>query len=231
MHLTGGILRHFQAFSTPEQNPALKVLSTSAHPQVTQTVETVEKVKGYNLAMAVVVSLRDMVDEMQTLSHESNAYLKKSTGKVITIRDDDFDFVRSMDEIFDEVEEDVNEVESNNDSSGYSDLEAEFFQDVKNVMVFDEDYLKLPSKFDIHEYEIMERFGLSLPNEKISDTLLSKIRGSGAFRRFRDTIYQFGIEEDWFKYRDEAYKEIAISWLESHGFDYIDDMNKREKNV
>ena len=44
VHLTGGILRHFQAFSTPEQNPALKVLSTPAHPQVTQAVETVEKV-------------------------------------------------------------------------------------------------------------------------------------------------------------------------------------------
>ncbi len=38
VHLTGGILRHFRAFSTPEQNPALGVLSTPAHPQVTQTV-------------------------------------------------------------------------------------------------------------------------------------------------------------------------------------------------
>jgi len=38
VHLTGGILRHFWALSTPEQNPALGVLSTPAHPQVTQTV-------------------------------------------------------------------------------------------------------------------------------------------------------------------------------------------------
>ena len=38
MHLTGGILRHFRAFSTPEQNPALEVLSTPAHPQVTLAV-------------------------------------------------------------------------------------------------------------------------------------------------------------------------------------------------
>ena len=38
VHLTGGILRHFRAFSTPEQNPALGVLSTPAHPQVMQTV-------------------------------------------------------------------------------------------------------------------------------------------------------------------------------------------------
>jgi hypothetical protein len=57
VHLTGGIaqrqcalagrcspeahspdLRHFQGLSTPKQNPALEVLSTSAHPQVTQTI-------------------------------------------------------------------------------------------------------------------------------------------------------------------------------------------------
>jgi hypothetical protein len=176
--------------------------------------------------MTVVVSLRDMVDEMQTLSHESNAYLKKSTCKVITIRDDDFDMVRSMEEI-----EEDEEFERESGFSGNLDLDDEFFQDVKNVMLLDDDYLKLPTKFDIHEYEIMERFSHSIPNEKISDTLFSKIHGSGAFRRFRDTIYQYGIEEDWFKYRDEAYKEIAISWLESQGFNYIDDMNKREKGI
>jgi hypothetical protein len=44
VHLTGGILRHFRALSTPKQNPAFEVLSTPAHPQVTQAVETVEKV-------------------------------------------------------------------------------------------------------------------------------------------------------------------------------------------
>ena len=97
--------------------------------------------------------------------------------------------------------------------------------------MFDDEYLKLQTKFDIHEYEIMERFCLSVADQKISNVLLNKIHGSGAFRRFRDTIYRYGIEENWFKHRDEAYKEIAISWLESHGFNYIDDMNKHEKSI
>jgi hypothetical protein len=44
VHWTGGILRCFQALSTSKQNLALEVLSTHAHPQVTQAVETVEKV-------------------------------------------------------------------------------------------------------------------------------------------------------------------------------------------
>jgi len=48
VHPTSGILRHFRALSTPEQNPALGVLSTPAHLRVTQTVETVEKVGDFN---------------------------------------------------------------------------------------------------------------------------------------------------------------------------------------
>jgi hypothetical protein len=39
-----GFCGFFGLFSTPEQNPALGVLSRPAHPQVTQAVETVEKV-------------------------------------------------------------------------------------------------------------------------------------------------------------------------------------------
>jgi len=71
----------------------------------------------------------------------------------------------------------------------------------------------------------MERFCLLYPDGKISEILLQMIKGSGAFRRFKDAIYQHGIEDDWFKYLDEAYKEIAIAWLESHDLSFVDDMN------
>ena len=169
--------------------------------------------------MAVVVSLRDLVDELQMLSDESHVYLNKVTGKVITITDDDFAMAEHDNE-------DESEDESDDDWGEYSDLEIDFFQEVKKVLSLDGDYLKLPSKFDIDEYEIMERFCLSIPNEKTSDVFLDMIRGSGAFRRFKDLIYRYGIEKDWFKFRDQAYKEIAISWLESNGFAYTDDMNR-----
>jgi len=165
--------------------------------------------------MAVVVSLRDLVDELQTLSNESHAYLNKITGEILSVTNDDFAMVDSGDD-WREFSE--------------SELEEKFFEHVEKVR-FSEEYLELPNQFDIHEYEIMERFCLSIPDEIISDVLLDKIRGSGAFRRFKDTIYRYGIEKDWFKFRDEAYKEIAVSWLESNGFAYSDDMNRREQSV
>jgi hypothetical protein len=176
--------------------------------------------------MTAAVSLRDLVDELQMLPNEWNAYLNKVTGKIITVTDDDIAMVEMDSELAEELEE------GNDDIGGeISDLEAEHYQEVKRVLASDPDYLKLPSRFEIHEYEIMERFCLSYPNRKVSDILLRKIRGSGAFRRFKDTIYQYGIEDDWFQYRDEAYKEIAIAWLESHGIAYADDMNRREQSA
>ena len=177
--------------------------------------------------MTVAVSLRDLVDELQMLPNEGTAYLHKVTGKIITVTDDDIETVVAMDSEFDEVIEEGDDVIIEE----VSDLQTEFYEEVKKVLLSDPDYLKLPSRFEIHEYEIIERFCFSVPDGKVSDVLLRKIRGSGAFRRFKDTIYQYGIENDWFEYRDEAYKEIAIAWLESKGIAYADDMNRREQSA
>jgi hypothetical protein len=45
----------FGLFSTPEQNPALGVLSTPAHPQVTQTVSVPLQVKPFGLFQKYVL--------------------------------------------------------------------------------------------------------------------------------------------------------------------------------
>ena len=180
--------------------------------------------KGYNFPMTVTVSLRDLVGELQILPNEGTAYLNKVTGKIIMVTDDEV----AMAEMFDEIEE---ELEDGNEESGGEtlDLELDYYQDVKKILEGDARYLKLPSKFDIHEYEIIERFSLYYPNEKVRNILLGKIRGPGAFHRFKDTIYEYGIENDWFQYRDEAYKEIVIAWLESHNIAYVDDMDLQER--
>ena len=176
--------------------------------------------------MTVTVSLRDLVDELQMLPNESTAYLNKVTGKIIALTDD----IVAMAEIDNQIEEELEDVTGDVVNEA-PDLEAAYYQEVKRVLAFDPDYLKLPSRFEIHEYEIMERFCLSIPDGEVSDVLLGKIRGSGAFRRFKEAIYQYEIENDWFQYRDEAYKEIAIAWLESKDIAYVDDMNRREQRA
>lgn len=84
-------------------------------------------------------------------------------------------------------------------------------------------FFSLPSKYDIHEYSIMERFIWSLPEGQMQDSLESAIRGRGAFRRFKDFIIRYGIEQKWYDYQEEAYRKIAVEWCENHGFEYIAD--------
>jgi len=48
--------------------------------------------------MAVVVSLLEYVDEMQTFSDEQHAYLNKVTGELIAITNDDIAVIESGDD-------------------------------------------------------------------------------------------------------------------------------------
>ncbi len=66
----------------------------------------------------------------------------------------------------------------------------------------------------------MERFSETWPNPQHRDALLSAIHGGGAFRRFRDTIRWLGIEEEWYRFRQQALETIAKEWLAEHGVPY-----------
>jgi hypothetical protein len=79
-------------------------------------------------------------------------------------------------------------------------------------VISSDDFLLLPSKFDIHEYHIMENFCCSVEGDKI--------RGRGAFRRFKDAIKSHGLEEEWYSFRQETLEKIAIDWLEGNHISY-----------
>ncbi len=69
----------------------------------------------------------------------------------------------------------------------------------------------------------MKDFCYTVPAQRLRDELLTKIHGSGAFRRFKATIYRRGLEEDWFAFKRTALVSMAIDWLEENGLEYIRD--------
>jgi Uncharacterised protein family (UPF0158) len=85
-----------------------------------------------------------------------------------------------------------------------------------------EHYLPLPDRFEINEYRMMERFCLSVDDEDMRDDLCDAIRGRGAFRRFKDRMQLYGLADDWYRYRDEALREIAVAWCEAHDIPYTE---------
>lgn len=81
-------------------------------------------------------------------------------------------------------------------------------------------FLRFPTKYDIHEYSIMEAFVDYLPPGKIKSELIGAIRGKGAFRRFKQSIRYHGIEQLWYDYQANAYRELAERWCRDNEIEY-----------
>ena len=84
-----------------------------------------------------------------------------------------------------------------------------------------ERFLRFPTKYDIHEYSIMEDFVYSLPAGAARQELANAICGRGAFRRFKNGIRYHRLEQQWYDYRDRAYRGIAIRWCGDQGLEYV----------
>ena len=82
-------------------------------------------------------------------------------------------------------------------------------------------FCRLPSQYDINDYEIMDDFVQTLSGKSYT-YLDSTIRGRGAFRKFKDGILRMGIEENYYAYQAEAYRQIAIEWCQENGIEYED---------
>lgn len=78
----------------------------------------------------------------------------------------------------------------------------------------------LPTQYEINEYQIMEDFIETIENEEISNNLQRLIQGKGAFRRFKDYCFDVNIIQDWYKFKEEKYKQIAIEWCEQNDLKY-----------
>ena len=155
--------------------------------------------------MPTLAKLSDIIDGIEFQTDESNSYLNKKTGEVVRINDEEFGAA-----------EDDEPIEN------YTEWQQENIRIAEEILK-EEDYIPLPSKFDIHEYAIMEKFCLSIADDEIRDHLYKSIKGNGAFRRFKSNIRRCDIEDDWYKYRDEAIKQIAIDWCKDNGIKFIDE--------
>ncbi len=59
-------------------------------------------------------------------------------------------------------------------------------------------------------------------DQQKQDILLRAIKGKGAFRRFKDIVIEFQIEDQWYSYRDKRLKQIAIEWCQDNNVRYTE---------
>ncbi|MDL2232507.1 UPF0158 family protein [Ruminococcaceae bacterium OttesenSCG-928-L11] len=80
--------------------------------------------------------------------------------------------------------------------------------------------VRLPGKYELRDYDIMEQFAEEQPDPRIANQLLNAIRGKGAFRKFREAVTRLQFLDDWYRYRDNAVLERARRWCEENEIAY-----------
>jgi hypothetical protein len=155
--------------------------------------------------MPATVRLNDIVEALEMQIDECSAFLDRNTGEVETVSDD---LLRRAD---DDAEQDNKEPEPD-----LSEWQQQEWEVARQIVVSGDRFLSLPSKFDVHEWEIMQDFCRSLASNRIREDLLHAIHGAGAFRMFKDTVRRHGIEPAWFAFRTDALKQIALDWCEEN---------------
>ena len=148
--------------------------------------------------MSVVVSIRDVVNEMAELSERQTAFLNRRTGELFNLDDRQ----RAVLE------------------NGHLPQELSDWEQQLQALNEAGDLLELPSSFEHHEYSVVEKFCDSIRDGEKKRELLKAIHGRQAFRDFKAAVQRLGIQEQWKRVRDQAFEQIAIGWLERNEIAY-----------
>jgi len=151
--------------------------------------------------MTATVRLKDIADALEMQMEESSSYLDLDSGQVKFI--DDY-LLRKAEE-FDQGDKapDLPEWQK-------PDWE------IAGRIVSTDRFVHLPTKYDIHEWEIMNEFSSEFPNGLIRQELRDAIHGAGAFRNFKSAIRRHHVDSAWNDFREKALRQIALDWCEEH---------------
>ena len=130
--------------------------------------------------MFLPVKLDGLIQDIEIESEDRSFFLNKNTGEVFPVG--------------------LEEMAAAQEKLPLEDFpfwQQEIIQKAKEILST-EDYFSLPSRFDINELEIMNRFCRSIADPVLDSELINH----------------------WYEFREAAIREILIDWCEIHGIDY-----------
>ena len=157
--------------------------------------------------MGILVSLRQVAEELEALPDEWTAYIHRETGELYSFSDEEAAQAEGGEE---------------EDEGERAEWEKESVAEAREVLD-SEAWIALPGKFEINEWEIMQDFAQSQTDQKAAEDLLRAIHGRGAFRYFKDKVDQYGLRDEWFEFKGRALERIARRALEEAGIPFTEE--------
>lgn len=151
--------------------------------------------------MPVTVSLSEVIEELMLQTDTSRAFVNRLTGEVLSCND-----------------EQISVAKAEADEAAPQWMRPELPK-IREALR-EEHWLPLPTKHDIHEWDIMRQFADEQQDGNVGRELHAAIHGAGAFRRFRQALSRLGIEQQWYRFRNRQFEEMAKEWLAEMGFEF-----------
>ena len=129
------------------------------------------------------ISLEDIINELELISDDGLSFLHKLSGELIHLSSHEL----------------KNPIKAKTDSSKEDFTEA--------------DYLKLPTKNEINEHNLILTFLSNNPNKKVNEEITNLEKDHNAnYWQLRNVILHYNIGNEWYIYKREAFLKIAIDW-------------------
>ena len=154
------------------------------------------------------VPLRAVIEALEMQNDETSAYLNRHTGELVLLSHEEMSEAEA--------------VPTPEVLAEYPQWQRAAIEKAAEVLARS-DYLQLPSKFDLHEWQMMEKYCSACTDEARRERLLATIHGRGAFRRFKAALDESELQE-WDRFREAEYARVAVGWLEANGIAYQNDL-------
>jgi len=150
--------------------------------------------------MTASVSLDELIDALEGQSETIFAFLDRETGEALLISGETLSLGEAETDALDSLQD-------------WQREEAELARRIQGS----DRYLELPSQIEVNEWNIMADFCDQIEQNDTRATFLRSIRGSHVFRRFKDQLTNFGLWDEWHRFRRQAFGDIMREWCEENG--------------
>ncbi|THB70345.1 MAG: hypothetical protein D6B28_09500 [Gammaproteobacteria bacterium] len=153
--------------------------------------------------MSLPVNIKEVLEALIYTEDDCTTYVNKVTGELATISDEESNYAHQK------LDETVPE------------WIVAGTPRVKQILE-SEDFLEMPSKYDLHEENIRKTFCETIEKEDVKNYLLKTLNGKHAEDNFTKFIDEFDLNSKWVAHRDNSMKEIATNFLDEHSIPYQD---------
>ncbi|MEE4383230.1 MAG: UPF0158 family protein [Pseudomonadales bacterium] len=151
--------------------------------------------------MTVRVRLAEIAGAFEEATHEAQQYLDRETGEILFLPDEFAGF-----------DEDEDPEDEADDPEWMQEERAQ----ARLVQAHPERFLRLPDQAELDEPRIIRDFCASLAEGAARKRLEEAFRGRGAFRRFKDALFDLDLEQAWYVFQRRAFERLAVAWCEEH---------------